>query len=168
MTLPSNTPTTTVGNVRIPTAWYRHLEEKGKKENLSVHSMVMRGIRRVVDQATEQQRAIENGYSVTAVRQRALAEAYPDLPKWDYPPSAIRNNTPTSEALSARETKYASGTGFVNKRYQITVPVSQAVYYGLRRIAAARSIETEVFARQILTHQYQIIEAASVGDNNDD
>lgn len=153
-TLPYNTPTTSVFNTRMPVAWYQYLLRKATARNMTVNGLVKATIRELASVEDEQRMALRDGISITAVRQRLLLEAYPDLPKWDSGVSRMRVNTPVPADLTHKPENRDKP-----RTFSLQVPMSQGMYYGIKRLAAERQMEPEEFARKVLSMGYKNLAA---------
>lgn len=153
MTLPSYTPTITVWNVRIPTEWQHHLDKQAKARGIPLSTVVRLAVRSVCSIAEEQKIAVEQNLSVNGVRQRMLKKAVPDLPEWEYPKSSMRGNTPTALADQA---KMDAEDIITPARFKMTLPLTQAMYYGIKRMAAEAGMEPELFARKLLGISFEM------------
>lgn len=155
-TLPSITPCTHVWNTRIPVAWYHVLKGLAEEAKMSVHGYVQHVVRTKLSMEQEQRAALDDGITVTNVRQRTLMEAVPSLPRWEIPVKRLRRNTPTDLADPERKTSLTNNPD-PPRRFVITVPVSQHVFYGIKRLAGLVHIDEEELARHLITQSYNLV-----------
>lgn len=154
MKIPPDAPSVTLFNTRIPRQWYDHLQPIAASRNMKVSTLIKQAVRSQATQVEEQRKAVEGNMTVNAVRQRLLYQKYPDLPEWDFPVSRLRGNTPTDLVNKAEA---EADEDKAHPRFSLTIPLSQAVYYGIKRMAAERGVEPEQFARKLINHAYSFI-----------
>ena len=159
-TIPSKTPTVTIFNTRIPTAWYHILVAKAEAANQEPAPYIRMSIRSQISAVEEQQQALNELVTITYVRQLALKRAHPDLPEWHIPRSTIRANTPTMAAVDNRPSLTPKGISPrhpTTRRFYLEVDMTQATYYGIKHMAKDLTIKPEELARKMLKAGYDVV-----------